>query len=124
MGNTSLPSILFLSSFNIDNVNILNQIRMLNEKEELALLLEQQYPADVGVISSFFFNYVKLSPGEGLYIDANQPHAYVSGECIECMATSDNVVRAGLTPKYRDVKTLCSMLSYRQVSSFLILVIF
>ncbi|KZV46005.1 mannose-6-phosphate isomerase 2-like [Dorcoceras hygrometricum] len=30
------------------------------------------------------------------------------------MATSDNVVRAGLTPKNRDVYTLCSMLTYKQ----------
>jgi len=28
------------------------------------------------------------------------------------MATSDNVVRAGLTPNHRDVKVLCSMLTY------------
>lgn len=31
---------------------------------------------------------------------------------MECMACSDNVVRAGLTPKYRDVHTLCEMLDY------------
>ena len=31
------------------------------------------------------------------------------------LATSDNVVRDGLTPKYRDVETLCSMLTYKQV---------
>ncbi|KAK8914204.1 Mannose-6-phosphate isomerase 2 [Platanthera zijinensis] len=89
------------------------KIRVLTEKEELVLLLHEQYPSDVGVISAFFFNYVTLSPGEALYIPANEPHAYVSGECIECMATSDNVVRAGLTPKYRDVQTLCSMLTYK-----------
>lgn len=28
------------------------------------------------------------------------------------MACSDNVVRAGLTPKFKDVETLCSMLNY------------
>lgn len=28
------------------------------------------------------------------------------------MACSDNVVRAGLTPKYIDVKTLCTMLNF------------
>lgn len=28
------------------------------------------------------------------------------------MACSDNVVRAGLTPKFKDVKTLCNMLTY------------
>lgn len=31
---------------------------------------------------------------------------------MECMATSDNVVRAGLTPKLRDVPTLTTMLTY------------
>lgn len=39
-------------------------------------------------------------------MNSNEPHAYISGNCIECMANSDNVVRAGLTPKYKDVKTL------------------
>ncbi|XP_075660641.1 mannose-6-phosphate isomerase 2-like isoform X2 [Castanea sativa] len=90
------------------------EVRKLTDKELLVLRLEKQYPADVGVISAFFFNYVKLNPGEALYLGADEPHAYVSGECIECMATSDNVVRAGLTPKHRDVKTLCSMLTYKQ----------
>ena len=33
-------------------------------------------------------------------------------DCMECMACSDNVVRAGLTPKFRDVHTLCEMLDY------------
>lgn len=28
------------------------------------------------------------------------------------MACSDNVVRAGLTPKFKDVETLCAMLDY------------
>ncbi|XP_059451579.1 mannose-6-phosphate isomerase 1 [Corylus avellana] len=91
-----------------------SQVRQLTDKELLVLRLEKQYPGDVGVISAFFFNYVKLNPGEALYLGANEPHAYIFGECIECMATSDNVVRAGLTPKHRDVQTLCSMLTYKQ----------
>jgi mannose-6-phosphate isomerase len=44
---------------------------------------------------------------------ANEPHAYLSGDCVEVMATSDNVVRAGLTPKFRDVQVLCDMLTYK-----------
>ncbi|KAK3218246.1 hypothetical protein Dsin_012216 [Dipteronia sinensis] len=91
-----------------------SQVRPLTEKEQLVLRLEKQYSADIGVISAFFFNHVKLNPGEALYLGANEPHAYICGECIECMATSDNVVRAGLTPKHRDVETLCSMLTYKQ----------
>ncbi|CAL5372476.1 unnamed protein product [Camellia sinensis] len=89
-------------------------VRQLTEKEQLVLLLEKQYPADVGVLATFLFNYVKLNPGEALYLGANELHAYIHGECIECMATSDNVVRAGLTPKDRDVQILCSMLTYHQ----------
>ncbi|XP_061359250.1 mannose-6-phosphate isomerase 1-like [Gastrolobium bilobum] len=91
-------------------------VRQLTDKEQLVLRLEKQYPGDVGVIASFFLNHVKLTPGEALFHGANEPHAYICGECIECMATSDNVVRAGLTPKHRDVQTLCSMLTYKQGS--------
>ncbi|KAL6589872.1 hypothetical protein ACP70R_050186 [Stipagrostis hirtigluma subsp. patula] len=98
----------------VGRLNAESKIRTLTEKEQLVLSLEKQYQEDVGVLAALFFNYVKLSPGEALYIGANEPHAYLSGECIECMATSDNVVRAGLTPKYRDVQTLCSMLTYKQ----------
>lgn len=36
-----------------------------------------------------------------------------SVDCIENMACSDNVVRAGLTPKFIDVDTLCGMLKYK-----------
>lgn len=33
-------------------------------------------------------------------------------DCVECMAKSDNVIRAGLTPKFRDISILCSSLNY------------
>ncbi|KAH6784634.1 Mannose-6-phosphate isomerase [Perilla frutescens var. hirtella] len=98
----------------ISRLNLKCKVRKLTEKEELVLRLEKQYPGDIGLLAAFMFNYVKLSPGEALYLGANEPHAYIHGECVECMATSDNVVRAGLTPKNRDVQTLCSMLTYKQ----------
>lgn len=47
-----------------------------------------------------------------MFLEANVPHAYLKGDCVECMACSDNTVRAGLTPKFIDVSTLCEMLSY------------
>ncbi len=43
-------------------------------------------------------------------------HLLVAGDCVECMACSDNVVRAGLTPKFKDVPTLCDMLTYTCVT--------
>ncbi|CAI5491581.1 unnamed protein product, partial [Closterium sp. Naga37s-1] len=88
--------------------------RELSDKEQLVQRLEHQYPGDVGVLSAFFLNHVTLLPGQAICLAANEPHAYLAGECIECMAASDNVVRAGLTPKYRDTDTLTSMLTYNQ----------
>ncbi|KAK4410189.1 Mannose-6-phosphate isomerase 1 [Sesamum angolense] len=98
----------------IRRLNIAREVRQLTDKEELVLRLEKQFPGDVGVLAAFLLNYVKLNTGEALYVPANEPHAYIHGECVECMATSDNVVRAGLTPKTLDVQTLCSMLTYKQ----------
>jgi mannose-6-phosphate isomerase len=85
----------------------------LTEKERLILRLNTQYPGDVGIFAAYFLNYITLQPGEAIYLEANEPHAYLSGNCVEVMATSDNVVRAGLTPKLRDTDVLCSMLTYK-----------
>ena len=49
---------------------------------------------------------------EAMFLQAKDPHAYISGDIIECMAASDNVVRAGFTPKFKDVKNLVEMLTY------------
>ncbi|XP_042493111.1 mannose-6-phosphate isomerase 1-like isoform X2 [Macadamia integrifolia] len=97
-------------------LNMQKKVRQLTDKEQLVLRIEKQYPADIGVMIAFFLNYMNLKPGEALYLGPNEAHAYISGDCVECMATSDNVVRAGLTSKYRDVQNLCSMLTYKQGS--------
>jgi len=47
----------------------------------------------------------------GIGVIANISCDYVV-DCVECMACSDNVVRAGLTPKFKDVPTLCDILNY------------
>ncbi|CAH1984664.1 unnamed protein product [Acanthoscelides obtectus] len=80
---------------------------------ELVQRLDSQFPNDNGIIMVYFLNYLKLEPSQALYLEANDPHAYLSGDCMEIMACSDNVVRAGLTPKFVDVDTLCSMLIYK-----------
>lgn len=84
------------------------------DKDLISLIsyLDRLYPGDPGTFMPFFLNYVKLAPGQAIYLKANKLHAYIRGECIECMASSDNVVRAGLTTKYRDIKTLLTMLDY------------
>ncbi|EOD11453.1 hypothetical protein EMIHUDRAFT_52327, partial [Emiliania huxleyi CCMP1516] len=68
-------------------------------------------------LSRYLLHHLVLEPsrnclGTALFLNANEPHAYLFGDCIECMAESDNVVRAGLTPKFKDVDVLCEMLTY------------
>jgi len=85
---------------------------VIHETEGLALRLMSQFPGDIGILASFVLNYLQLRPFDGLFMGPNEPHAYLSGDCVEITACSDNVVRAGLTPKFRDVTTLCDMLTY------------
>lgn len=87
------------------------------EIDELFLDLAKQYPNDVGCFSIYLLNCLKLKKGEAIYLSANVPHAYLYGDGVECMACSDNVVRAGLTPKFKDVQVLCDMLDYTMRSS-------
>ncbi|XP_037689336.1 mannose-6-phosphate isomerase isoform X1 [Choloepus didactylus] len=84
---------------------------------ELLLQLHQQYPGDIGCFAIYFLNLLTLKPGEAMFLEANVPHAYLKGDCVECMACSDNTVRAGLTPKFIDVPTLCEMLDYTATPS-------
>lgn len=61
---------------------------------------------DRGIFSIYLFNIVRLQPGEGIFQGAGLPHAYLEGQNIELMSNSDNVLRAGLTPKYIDIPEL------------------
>ena len=75
--------------------------------------LNRDFPGDVGVLCPLVLNCIHLAPGQSFFMAADEPHAYISGDCVECMAPSDNVVRSGLTPKFKDVDVLCDMLTYR-----------
>jgi mannose-6-phosphate isomerase len=82
------------------------------ELADLVIRLNSQFPNDIGLFVLFFLNYIKLEAGEAMFLKADDVHAYLSGDIIECMAASDNVVRAGFTPKFKDVPTLVDMLTY------------
>lgn len=56
-------------------------------------------------------NVVHLAPGQALFTPAQQVHAYLSGTAVEIMGCSDNVLRAGLTPKHVDVAELLRVMS-------------
>lgn len=82
------------------------------EIELLERLRKRYGNGDVGLLALFVLNIITVLPGKALYIGPNVPHAYLEGDLVECMACSDNVVRAGLTPKFKDVATLLEMLDY------------
>jgi mannose-6-phosphate isomerase len=77
--------------------------------------LAQKYPTDPGVLVTLFLNHVVLSPGEAMFLDAGVVHAYTSGFGVEIMASSDNVVRAGLTPKHVDVGELLHIANFTPI---------
>lgn len=80
---------------------------------DLIIRLNKQFPNDIGLFCGcLLLNHVGLKKGEAMFLQAKDPHAYISGDIIECMAASDNVVRAGFTPKFKDVKNLVEMLTY------------
>ncbi|ROS78746.1 mannose-6-phosphate isomerase, class I [Cellulomonas sp. PhB143] len=68
--------------------------------------LDAQHPGDPGVVASLMLNRVTLEPGESFFVPAGHVHAYLSGCAVEIMASSDNVLRAGLTSKHVDVASL------------------
>jgi mannose-6-phosphate isomerase len=71
-----------------------------------ARLAATDAPGDVGVVLTLLLNYVRLSPGEAIYLGAGNVHAYLRGVGVEIMANSDNVLRCGLTGKHIDVPEL------------------
>ncbi len=72
--------------------------------------LADRYPEDAGVAVALLLNVIALEPGEALHLPAGNLHAYLSGLGIEVMASSDNVLRGGLTPKHIDVAELVQTL--------------
>jgi mannose-6-phosphate isomerase len=74
------------------------------------LRLADFYPEDAGCLAPFYLNLINLEPGEALFLGPGEMHAYLEGLGVELMANSDNVLRAGLTPKHIDTEELLCLL--------------
>lgn len=81
---------------------------------ELILLVNDKYPGDRGLLVALAMNLAYLNPGDSAFTPDGQVHAYVSGTAIELMNPSDNVMRAGLTPKHIDEEELIKVLGENQ----------
>ncbi|KAI4122988.1 MAG: hypothetical protein LQ347_006313, partial [Umbilicaria vellea] len=49
------------------------------ELADLVVRLNSQFEGDIGLFVLFFLNYVKLEVGEGMFLKADDIHAYLSG---------------------------------------------
>ncbi|GAA1486911.1 mannose-6-phosphate isomerase, class I [Brachybacterium fresconis] len=74
-------------------------------------LLAEDHPGDPGVVAALLLNPVTLDAGEAMYVPAGALHAYIHGMGLEVMAASDNVLRAGLTPKKVDADEVLQCVS-------------
>lgn len=72
--------------------------------------LLEQYPADRSVISPMLMNLIHMRPLDAIFLEEGIVHAYLHGAGIEIMASSDNVLRAGLSPKHIDVPELLKVM--------------
>ena len=76
--------------------------------------LHDEYPGDIGVLAPIYLNLIELKPGDAMFLDAGDLHAYLHGVGIELMANSDNVLRGGLTPKNVDVLELVRIMNFEE----------
>lgn len=73
------------------------------EESKLVQSLALRYPTDRAAAAPYFLNLVELTHGESIIIHPGEVHAYLSGLGIEVLGNSDNVLRAGLTQKVKDL---------------------
>ncbi|QRZ61346.1 mannose-6-phosphate isomerase, class I [Rothia sp. ZJ932] len=90
--------------------------RVLVKAAELVEMVAGKYPGDRGLLVALVMNYIELAPGESAFTPDGQVHAYLDGTAIELMNPSDNVMRAGLTPKHIDTDELIKILAVEQGS--------
>lgn len=93
------------------------------EAEHLRWILElgRVYSGDVGIVTALLLNYVRLDVGQSIFLPARSLHTYLAGMGIEIMASSDNVLRGGLTPKHVDAAELLRVLTFEPIAPPLIL---
>jgi mannose-6-phosphate isomerase len=87
---------------------------------DLVVHLAEHHGKDRGIASALLMNHMVLGRGEGVFVPAGMPHAYLSGLGVEVMLASDNVLRGGLTPKHIDVEELSKVLVFESTEPTLV----
>ena len=97
-----IEKIIFLEKSVYENIIKLILEDINTPEDSLIRKLYKYFGLDSGILIAIFMNHFYKKKGESFFIDANIPHAYIYGNCLELMACSDNVIRLGLTPKLVD----------------------
>jgi mannose-6-phosphate isomerase len=106
-----------LSGYIQDNIDDVKKNHPeLNREWDMLGRFNRLFPNDPSVLAPLYLNVIDLKPGEAIFLPAGILHAYVSGFGVELMASSDNVLRGGLTNKYIDHRELLPVL---KMESFL-----
>jgi mannose-6-phosphate isomerase len=87
---------------------------------DLVVHLAEHHGKDRGIATALLMNHLSLNRGEGVFVPAGMPHAYLSGLGVEVMLASDNVLRGGLTPKHIDVEELTKVLVFESTDPQLV----
>lgn len=87
---------------------------------DLVVHLSEHHGKDRGIATALLMNHMSLNRGEGVFVPAGMPHAYLSGLGVEVMLASDNVLRGGLTPKHIDVEELSKVLVFESTDPALV----
>lgn len=87
------------------------------ERVSAIATIHQTHPGDAGILISMLLHLVRLEPGEALFLEPRQLHAYLGGIGVEVMAASDNVLRAGLTEKLVDIDELSRVMDADRLES-------
>lgn len=81
-----------------------------------AVRATRAFPGDPSVLALLMMNPVRLEEGESVFLPTGCPHAYIYGTGAEIMTNSDNVLRAGMTVKHKDIGNLLQCLDCRTSS--------
>lgn len=73
------------------------------------------HPGDPASPVALLLHHVVLQPGEALFLEAGNLHAYLRGVGLEVMGASDNVLRCGWTTKHVDVDEMLRVLDPAEI---------
>lgn len=103
----------FINVYEMPEHKYLSLRRRLHRKDSMFRYLDKAFPGDRGcAICVLFLNCILLNKYDAVCVNTNEIHCYISGNLFECMATSNNVIRVGLSPKYIDYSTFFKVANF------------